>query len=166
MNRSTPSRLSALVMAMRKRRAPSWAFGPSCARARAIRAVCNPASFMRQRLAFGGDVEQPLAPIIGALLLHHVALVDELLEHASERLLGDLENVEQLGNLHPRVAIDEMQHPVMGAAEAEFRQHLVGIADEIPIGEEQELDDLPHRLAIASGTRLRERWTVGRNRGS
>jgi len=33
-----------------------------------------------------------------------------------------------------------MQHAVMGAAKSEFRQDIVGIADEVAIGEEQELD--------------------------
>src|SRR5262245_36373427 len=102
-----------------------------------------------ERLAFRRDVEQALAPVVRTLLLHHVALVDELLEHAAERLLGDLEDVEQLRNLHAGIAIDEMQHPVMGAPETEFRQHVVGIADEIPISEEQELDDVPDRLVPA-----------------
>jgi hypothetical protein len=130
MNRSTESRWSALIMAVRKRQAASCAFGPSSESACAMRAVCSPA-------------------VVRAFLLHHVALVDELLEHAAERLLGDLEDVEQLRNLHAGIAIDEMQHPVMGAPETEFRQHVVGIADEVAIGEEQELDDVPDRLVPA-----------------
>ena len=83
-----------------------------------------------------------------ALLLHDVALVDQLLEHAAERLLGDLQDIEQLGDLHARIAVDEMQHAVVRAAEAELGQHLVGIADEVAIGEEQELDEVPARLAV------------------
>ena len=67
-----------------------------------MRAVCSPASFIASASPFGGDVEQPLAAVVGALLLHHIALVDELLEHAAERLLGDLQDVEQLGDLHAR----------------------------------------------------------------
>ena len=101
-----------------------------------------------QRLALGGDVEEPLATIAGALLLQHIALVDQLLEHAPERLLGDLQDIEELGNLHPGIAVDEMQHPMMGAAEIELGERIVGIADEIPIGEEQKLDDVPNRGAI------------------
>jgi hypothetical protein len=34
----------------------------------------------------------------------------------------------------------------MGAAEAELRKHMIGVADEVAIGEEQELDDIPDRL--------------------
>jgi hypothetical protein len=36
-----------------------------------------------------------------------------------------------------------MQHPVMGAAEPESLQHVIGITDEIPVGEEQQLDNVP-----------------------
>ena len=100
-----------------------------------------------ERLAFRRNVEQALAAVIGALLLHHIALVDELLEHAAERLLGDLENVEQFRNFHAGIAVDEMQHPVVRASEAELRQHVVGIAGEVAIGEEQQLDDVPDGLA-------------------
>ena len=99
-----------------------------------------------QRLALRRDIEQALAAVVRALLLHHIALVDQLLEHAAERLLGDLQDVEQVGDLHARIAVDEMQHAVMRAAEAELGQHLVGVADEIAVGEEQQLDDVPDRL--------------------
>ena len=135
-------------MATRKRQAASCAFGPSSRkRARDARGL-QPGELHGQRLALGGDVEQPLAAVVGALLLQHIALVDQLLEHAPERLLGDLQDVEQFGDLHAGIAVDEMQHPVMRAAEAELRQHVVGIADEIAIGEEQKLDDVPDRLAL------------------
>jgi hypothetical protein len=36
-----------------------------------------------------------------------------------------------------------MQHPVMRPAEPESLQLMVGIPDEITVGEEQELDDIP-----------------------
>src|SRR5262249_18426418 len=100
-----------------------------------------------QGLAFRRHVKQPLTAIVGALLLQHVTLVDQLLEYAAKRLLRDLENVQQLGDLHAGVAVDEMQDPVMRAAEPEFGQHIIGIADEVAIGKEQELDDVPDRLA-------------------
>ena len=35
---------------------------------------------------------------------------------------------------------------MMRAAEAELFEHMVGIADEVAIGEEQELDNVPDRL--------------------
>jgi hypothetical protein len=70
-----------------------------------------------------------------------------LLEHAAERLLGDAQDVEEIGDLQPGIAVDEMQHPVMGPAEAERFELMVGIAHEIAIGEEQELDDIPAQFA-------------------
>jgi len=91
-------------------------------------------------------MKEPLAAILGALALHHIALVDQLLEHAAERLLGDLQNVEQVGNLDAGIAVDEMQHAVMRPAETELGQHLVRVGDEIAVGEEQELDQVPARL--------------------
>src|SRR5690349_490766 len=39
----------------------------------------------RQSLAFRRDMKKALAPVIFALALHHVALVDQLLEHPAER---------------------------------------------------------------------------------
>ena len=118
----------------------------------------------RQRLALRRDEEQALAAVVGAFLLHHVALVDELLEHAAERLLGDLQDVEQVRDLHARIAVDEMQHPVMRAAEAEFRQHIVRVADEVAIGEEQQLDEVPDRLVAAGRTVSGGERPIGRNR--
>jgi len=79
-----------------------------------------------------------------------------LLEDAAERLLGDLEHVEQFGDLHAGIAIDEMQHAMMGAAEVELLQHLVGVADEIAIGEEQQFDQIEIGLGGLEG-RLRYR---------
>src|SRR5450759_2410188 len=81
-----------------------------------------------------------------AFFLHYEALIDQLLEHAAERLFGDVEDLQQVGDLHAGIAVDEMQHPVMGTPEGELGEHLVRIADEIAIGEEQQLDDVPDRL--------------------
>src|SRR5436190_20837945 len=106
----------------------------------------------RQGLAFCRHVEQALPPVIGALLLHHVALIDELLEYAADRLLGDLEDIQEFRNLHAGITVDEMQHPMVRAPEAQLRQHVVGIADEVPIGEEQKLDEIPYRFVVAAGS--------------
>ena len=136
-------------MAVRNRQAASCAFGPSSDSAPAMRGL-QPRKLHRQGLAFRRDVEQALAAIVGALFLRHVALIDELLEHPAERLLGDFQDVEQLRNLHAGIAVDEMQHPVVSAPEAQLRQHVVGVADEVAIGEEQKLDDVPDGLIAAA----------------
>ncbi len=100
----------------------------------------------RELLTLGRDVKQTLPAVLRAFTLHHVTLVDQLLEDAAERLLGDAKNVEQLGDLHAGIAIDEVQDPVMRTAKAELDQHLVRIADEIAISKEQQLDEIPERL--------------------
>jgi hypothetical protein len=43
-----------------------------------------------------------------------------------------------------------MEHAMVRAAEAQFRQHVVGVADEIPISEKQKLDDVPDGFMAAS----------------
>ena len=114
--------------------------------ARAIRSVCRPASFMASCSPFGVTKSRRWRRSFSPSFCTHVALVHQLLEHPAERLLGDLQHVEQIGDLHARMAVDEMQHAVVRAAEAELGQHIVGIADEVAVGEEQELDEIPDRL--------------------
>ena len=46
-------------------------------------------------------------------------------------------------------------HPVMGAAEAERLQFMVGVADKIPVGEEQQLDQVPAQVAGSRAGPLR-----------
>ena len=101
-------------------------------------------------LALRRDEKEAVAAVVRPFLLHHVALVDQLLEHAPERLLGDAQDVEQVRDLHAGIAVDEMQHPVMRAAEAELLQHVVRIGDEVPVGKEQKLDQVPDRLALGA----------------
>ena len=48
--------------------------------------------FHGQRVALGCDIEQPLAAVAGAFLLHHITLVNELLEHAPEGLFGNAQS--------------------------------------------------------------------------
>ena len=106
-----------------------------------------------QRLALGGGEKKALPPVVIAGLLHDIAFVEQLLEHPSQRLLGDAQHVEQVGDLQAGIAVDEMQHPVMGPAEAEGLELMVGVADEIPIGEEQQLDDIPAQIGRRRGRR-------------
>ena len=48
--------------------------------------------------------------------------------------------------VRPGLAIDEIQHAVMGAAKAIAHQQAVGVADEIAISEEKQFDQVEHRL--------------------
>jgi hypothetical protein len=112
----------------------------------------QPGEFHGQRFAFGRGIKKALAAVVGAFLLHHISLVDELLEHAPERLLGDIQDVQKVRDLHARIAVDEMQHAVVRAPETELGEHMIGIADEVAIGEEQQLDDVPGRAILAGGS--------------
>ena len=112
-----------------------------------MRSVCSPASLRHQRLALGGGEKKALPAVVVAGLLHDVAFVEQLLEHPAQRLLGDAQHVEQIGDLQAGIAVDEMHDAVMRAAEPERLQLMVGVADEIAVGEEQQLDDIPAQFA-------------------
>ena len=133
-------------MPARKRRAISRPAGPEFVKHPADPRGLQPGKLHRQGLSGRTDIKQALAAI-GARLLHDIAFVDQLLEYAAERLFGDFQDVEQLGDFHTWVAIDEMQDPVVGAAKAELVQHLIRIADEVAVGKEQKLDQVPVGLA-------------------
>src|SRR5262249_34679935 len=93
---------------------------------------------LEQSAAGSGRIEQALAPIGASSPLHDIALVDELFQHAAKALLGDLQDVEQIGDPQARMSGDEVQYAMMGAAEAEVPQNRVGVAGEVAIGEEQQ----------------------------
>ena len=95
----------------------------------------------RQGGALVGRVQQPLASVGLARHLHDPPLVDQLLEDAGQTLLGDLEDVEQVGDAQAGMAVDEVQHPVVRPPEPVLGQDGIGLAREIAIGEEQQLDE-------------------------
>src|SRR6202042_166366 len=103
----------------------------------------QPCKLCHQRLALGGGEKKALPAIAVAGLLHDIAFVEQLLQDAPERLLGDSQHVEQVGNLQPGIAVDEMQHPVVRATKAKGLKLVIGVADEIAVGEKQKLDDVP-----------------------
>ena len=53
-----------------------------------------------------------------------------------------LQDQQDVGDPQARIAGDEVQHAVMGAAVAELGEDRVGIAGEIAVGEKQQLDQL------------------------
>ena len=83
--------------------------GAISASALVMRVGLQAGELLHQRLALRRRIEQPLAAVIVAGLLHDIALVQELLEHPAERLLGDAQDVEQVGDLQAGIAVDEMQ---------------------------------------------------------
>ena len=103
---------------------------------------------MRARsLAFRRRIQQTLSAVFRALFLRNVSLVDQLLEHATERLFCDVEDLKQVGNFYARVAVDEMEHPMVRATEAQLKEHLIRITDEIAVGKKQKFDDVPYGLS-------------------
>src|SRR5262249_40181682 len=71
-----------------------------------------------------------------------------LAEHPVQALLGNPQDAEQLANRYQRVAADEMDDAMMGAAEPIFFEDRIRLRGEVAIGEEQELDALPYFLLV------------------
>ena len=91
--------------------------------------------FIGQARAFRRQIKPPLPPILAAGALNDEALVDKLLQNARQRLLGDLQNIQQFRDFQAGIAMNEMQHPMMRPPEAVLFQHRVGVAGEIAVGE-------------------------------
>ena len=153
MSRATLSRSPASMIIFRNCSAPRLSSAGSRSSAAPMRRSCGAMQPERQRASRLGRVEQALPPVLGSLDLLDEAAVDELLEDPPEALLGDLEDVEQVGDPDARMAVDEVHHPVMRPAEAIGDEHCVGIRDEVAIGKEQELD-IGRLRAIALAERL------------
>ena len=160
---STLSGSSRSIIARRKRRTVSALRRPDLLE-RAVDALGLQARELAdQRLALRRRIEQALPAVVVAGLLHDVAFVEQLLQHAPERLLGDAQDVEQVGDLQPGIAVDEMHDPVMRPAEAEGLQLIVGVADEVAVGEEQQLDDVPAQIGLARRGRCATRRRLRRD---
>jgi len=74
-------------------------------------------------------------------------------------LLGDAQHVQQIGHLQAGITVDEMHDTVMRPSEPEGLQLMIGVTDEIAVGEEQQLDDIPAQIA---GPGLGERPSLAR----
>ena len=106
-----------------------------------------------------GEVEKPLPSVLNARALGNKALPDQLTENTTEALLGDAQDAEQLTDCHLRVTSDKMNYPMMGPSKCVLREYRVGLGSEIAVGEEQQLDPLPH-LVLDGGWRDDERFYV------
>src|SRR6185312_16949636 len=103
------------------------------------------------------QLEQPLAAIARAGPLHHIAFAHELAQHARQALLGDAQDAEQLAHRDLRMAADEIDLAMMGAAEIALGENAVGLGGEIAIGIEQQLHCLAEFFLAQeyrAGTRL------------
>jgi len=110
--------------------------------------------------AFRERVARMVRPIL--LRRHRAEVLDQLPEHPGKTLLGDLEDVEKIGDPDSRVTANEVDDPVVGAAKAEVGQDFIRIGDEIAIGEEQQFDQLDHLAIIRRGRRLAGAGLQGR----
>ena len=91
-------------------------------------------------------------------------------QHPIEALLGDAQDLQELGDGQPRPAGDEIENPMVRPTESVGFEEPVRIAHEITIGEEKQLDQVVHRLrvaqarviglAIAGSSRDRRLWAV------
>ncbi|MCY1546798.1 hypothetical protein D9M68_828130 [compost metagenome] len=87
-------------------------------------------------------MQQALPAIRVPGFLFDIAIVDQLSQHAGQALLGDLEDIEQVGDRHAGAQIDEVEHPVMGAAKALAVEQGVGVTGEIAVREKEEPHDI------------------------
>ena len=126
--------------------AKAWLPGPVSRSAAANPRRLQVGELAGQRASCRRRPEEALAPVLLAFPLLDEALVDELLENPPEGLLGDAQDVEQLRHGETGIAIDEMQDAMMRTPEAVAVEKLVGVGDEVPIGEEEELDEVVERL--------------------
>ena len=91
--------------------------------------------------------EQLALPSVGvAEAALDVAALDQILEHAVEALLGDLQNIEEFRDGQARAPRCEIEHPMMGATEPIPGEQTVGIGDKVTIGEEHQFDEVEARV--------------------
>ena len=118
-SRSSRARSAGSTMPTKNLQDGALAFGRAgAAMAASMRLVWVCGQRLEELAALVGGVEQALAAVGVAGPLLDVAVVDELAQHAGEALLGDLEDIEQVGDRHAGLEVDEVEHAVMRAAEA------------------------------------------------
>jgi hypothetical protein len=95
-----------------------------------------------QRLSGRCQGQVPLPPIYAADPALDQPVLDQLPQHPVQRLLGDLQDVEKPGYRDPRPPPDEMDRAVMRPSQSALGEDRIGIAREVAIGKEQQLDPL------------------------
>ena len=99
--------------------------------------------------ALGSGIEQPLATVGFPSFLLDIAVIDELPQDARQALLGDLEDIEEIGDGHTGAQVHEVEDPVVGATKSLLFEHVVGIADEIAIGKKEQPHDIERKLRLS-----------------
>ena len=78
---------------------------------------------------------------------------DQFFQDSVEGLFGDSQDFQQFRDRQPRPARDEMQHTMVRAPKTVRFQQSIGIADEVPIREKEQLNESvgrPLRLLMRS----------------
>ena len=119
----------------------------------------------RQPLAVRRRVELPTATIQGPSPDLDEVLVDEFAQYAVEALLGDPQDLQELGDREPRPSADKIEDSMMSAPEPISFEQPIGVSDEIAVGEKEQFDQFIHWLFAAAWLRRRTGLgDVGRHR--
>src|SRR5262249_2506675 len=113
---------------------------------------------MLELYALLGQPQQALATVTCAALLLDVALLQEILQHPGDRLLGDLQDRQEMSHGVPGMAADEIERAVMRPAELIVLELLVGLEREVAVGVEHQL------YALAQFLFAQEQRVSGRSR--
>jgi len=116
--------------------------------------------FLSQHLPAPGDVKMALAAVAEAGLLRDKAILDQLLEYPGQRLLGDLQNHQEIGDPQSRISMHEMEDPVVRPPKPEFIEYPVRLASKVPVGKKQKLHER-HCLSAAVLACSKAPWGIG-----
>jgi len=113
------------------------------------------------------EPQQALATVARAALLLDVTLLQQVLQHARDRLLGHLQDRQQMAHGLAGMTADEVARAMMGAAELVLLELLVGFEREIAVGIEHQLYALA-QLLVAQEQRVSGRSGIHHaiNKGS
>src|SRR5262249_60363785 len=117
---------------------------------------------VRVRLFFfswRGRPPEPPPPIARAALLLDIALLEEILQHPGNRLLGDLQDRQKMTHRLPGMAADEIERTMMRPAELVALELLVRFEGEVAVGIEHQLDALAQFL-LAEKKRISGRFGI------
>ena len=93
-----------------------------------------------------GGKQQALAAVGFAMSLGNISAVDQLAQDARQALFGDPQDIEQIGHGHARTQIDEIDDTVVGPAEPLHFEQGIRIANEVPVGKEEQAHDIDGHL--------------------
>ncbi len=149
-------------MPSRNATAPARASSGKAARVRRKRSDCRRARSSASLRSLGCRVEQAPPAVAGPGPHLDQMTVDQVLHDAIETLFGDLQDIQQGVDRQSGMPEHEMQDAMVGPAEAVIFEEPIRVADEVPVGEEEQLDEVEHRNRL--GDRV-DAHRVRRSRG-